>query len=356
MNILSSDDVLTKASAGERITDDEALVLFEQADLLALGEAADRARFRHHPEKIVTYIVDTNINYTNICVTLCKFCAFYRIPRHPEGYVLTKEQLAEKIESAVRQGGIQILLQGGHHPHLKIDWYEDMLRFIKDRFHIHIHGFSPPEINHFAKINKMSVRDVILRLRDAGLDTIPGGGAEILNERVREEISHLKCTSDEWLDVMREAHRLGMKTTATMMYGHVETLPERVEHFRRLRELQDETGGFTAFITWSFQAPNTEMEHVPQTGGVDYLRTLAVARLYLDNIPNMQSSWVTQGEKIGQLALRYGANDMGSTLFEENVVASAGAHFRMTEQKIRRLIEDWEYVPRRRNCSYEVVE
>lgn len=349
-------EIVTKAREGVRINDDDALALFDHDDILSLGEAADRARFRIHPQKIVTYIVDTNINYTNVCVTLCKFCAFYRLPKSSEGYVLTKEQLGQKIEETMKKGGIQILLQGGHHPHLKLDWYEDMLKFIKQNYKIHIHGFSPPEIQHFSKINKMAVKDVIVRLKAAGLDTIPGGGAEILSERVRHEVSPLKCGADEWLEVMREAHKLGMKTTATMMYGHVESFAERVEHLRRLRDLQDETGGFTAFIAWSFQPENTEMTEIHQTGGIDYLRTLAVARIYLDNIPNMQSSWVTQGEKIGQMALKYGANDMGSTLFEENVVSAAGAHYRMSESNIRRVIEDLGYIPKRRNCLYEILD
>ena len=353
--------IVEKSMGGERLTDREALALFEEASLPELGEGAHDARRRLHPGNVCTYIVDRNINYTNTCITYCKFCAFYRPPGHPEEYTLTKEAMGRKIEETKALGGVQILLQGGHHPYLKLDWYEDMLRFMKT-FDIHVHGFSPSEIQHFAVLNRMSVRDVIARLRAAGLDSIPGGGGEILVDRVREAISPLKIKSDAWLEVMEEAHGLGMKTTATMMYGHVETLAERVEHLRRLREQQDRSlargngGGYTAFICWSLQPDNTEMAGTPKTGGTEYLRTLAVSRMYLDNFPNLQSSWVTQGDKVGQLALLYGANDMGSTMLEENVVSQAGATFRMTEATIRRVIEDLGYAPRRRNMYYQVLE
>jgi cyclic dehypoxanthinyl futalosine synthase len=353
--------IVEKAKDGGRLNDAEALTLFEEASLPELGEGAHAIRWRLHPENVCTYIVDRNINYTNTCITYCKFCAFYRPPGHPEEYTLTHEALGLKIRETKALGGVQILLQGGHHPYLKLDWYEDMLRFMKS-FDIHVHGFSPSEIQNFATINKMSVRDVIERLRAAGLDSIPGGGGEILVDRVREAISPLKIKTDPWLDVMEQAHQIGMKTTATMMYGHVETYAERVEHLRRLREQQDRSlarrngGGYTAFICWSLQPDNTEMAGSPKTGGFEYLKTLAVSRMYLDNFPNLQSSWVTQGDKVGQLALLYGANDMGSTMLEENVVSQAGATFRMTEATIRRVIEDLGFEPRRRNMYYQLLE
>lgn len=353
--------MIAKARAGERIDDAEALLLFERATLPELGEGAHAVRMRLHPEPVCTYIVDRNINYTNTCITYCKFCAFYRPPGHPEEYTLSREALAQKIRETKALGGVQILLQGGHHPYLKLDWYEDVLRFMKS-FDIHVHGFSPPEIQHFATLNKMPVREVLVRLRAAGLDSIPGGGAEILVDRVRETISPLKIRSEAWLEVMEEAHALGMKTTCTMMYGHVETYADRVEHLRKLREQQDRAlargngGGYTAFICWSLQPDNTEMAGTPKSGGHEYLKTLAIARMYLDNIPNLQSSWVTQGEKIGQLALLFGANDMGSTMLEENVVSQAGATFRMTEAAIRRVIEDLGFLPRRRNMYYQILE
>jgi len=353
--------IVEESKAGGRLTDADALALFEEAALPELGEGAHAARVRLHPEDVCTYIVDRNINYTNTCITYCKFCAFYRPPGHPEEYTLSKEAMAQKIKETKALGGVQILLQGGHHPYLKLDWYEDMLRHMKS-FDIHVHGFSPSEIQHFATLNRLSVRDVLVKLRAAGLDSIPGGGGEILVDRVREEISPLKIKTDAWLEVMEEAHKIGMKTTATMMYGHVETYAERVEHLRRLREQQDRSlarkngGGYTAFICWSLQPDNTEMAGSKKTGGYEYLKTLAVSRMYLDNFPNLQSSWVTQGEKVGQMALLYGANDMGSTMLEENVVSQAGANFRMNEASIRRVIEDLGYRARRRNMYYELLE
>ncbi len=372
--------VVERVKSGERLSDADALALLERGKLPELGEGADAVRWRLHPEPVATYIVDRNINYTNTCITYCKFCAFYRPPGHPEEYTLTKEAMGAKIRELKAIGGIQVLLQGGHHPYLKIEWYEDMLRFMKS-LDIHIHGFSPSEITHIAQVSRLTLRETLERLRKAGLDTIPGGGAEILVDRVRREISPLKLMTDGWLDVMRQAHAIGMKTTATMMYGHVETYAERVEHLRRLRELQDESiargnggglaprspqeiqrhlqdggGGFTAFICWSLQPDNTEMAGTAKTGGHEYLKTLAVARMYLDNVPNLQSSWVTQGEKVGSMALAYGANDMGSTMLEENVVSQAGASFRMPEAEIRRCIEDFGLQPRRRDCYYNVIE
>jgi cyclic dehypoxanthinyl futalosine synthase len=353
-------EIIEKAKAGERLTDEDAILLFERAKLPELGEGADAVRWRLHPDPVVTYIVDRNVNYTNTCITYCKFCAFYRPPGHPEEYTLSKEAMAQKIRETQALGGVQILLQGGHHPYLKIEWYEDLMRFMKS-FGIHIHGFSPSEITHIAQLSKLTILETLERLRKAGLDTIPGGGAEILVDRVRREISPLKLMTDGWLEVMRQAHAIGMNTTATMMYGHVETAADRVEHFRRIREVQDESvgrkngGGFTAFICWSLQTDNTELAHLPKTGGHEYLKTLAIARMYLDNVPNIQSSWVTQGDKIGQMALLYGANDMGSTMLEENVVSQAGATFRMTEQTIRRVIEDLGLTPHRRDCYYRLI-
>jgi len=353
-------DVVERARSGSRLSAEDAVRLFRDGALPELGEGAHAVRMRLHPDDVCTYIVDRNINYTNSCITDCKFCAFYRPPGHPEEYTLTKEALGRKIRETKDLGGVQILLQGGHHPYLKLDFYEDMLRFMKS-FDIHVHGFSPSEIQHFATINKMSLRDVLVKLRAAGLDSIPGGGAEILVDRVRGIISPKKINSAQWLEVMEAAHELGMKTTATMMYGHVETLEERVEHLMRIREQQDRSlargngGGYTAFICWSLQPDNTELAGTTKTGGHEYLKTLAVARMVLDNVPNLQSSWVTQGEKVGQMALLYGANDMGSTMLEENVVSQAGATFRMTEDSIKRVIDDLGFQPRRRNMYYELL-
>ncbi len=353
--------LLAKAGAGGRLTGAEALALFEEGTLPGLGAAAHAVRRRLHPEPVVTYIVDRNVNYSNICVTGCSFCAFHRPPGHPEGYVLSREELAAKIRETKAVGGVQILLQGGNHPALGLDWYEDLLRFMKS-FGIHVHGFSPPEIRHLASLAGLPVREVLVRLRAAGLDSIPGGGAEILADRVRQRISPRKATADQWLEVMEEAHALGMKTTATLVFGHVETRADRVEHLLRLREQQDRSlarangGGYTAFICWSLQPGRTGLEGLRPAGAHEYLRTLAVARLVLDNFPSLQASWVTQGEKIAQLALLFGANDMGSTMLEENVVREAGAEFRMTEAQIRRVIEDLGFVPRRRNQAYELLE
>ena len=348
--------MLDKAVAGERLTPGEGLALLEKAELPALGRAADAVTRRLHPESYRTYNIDRNINYTNICVTGCHFCAFAHHARDPESYVLDEAQLFRKIEETIALGGNQILLQGGHHPKLPFSWYEQMLRGIKERFpQINIHGFSPPEIHHFSKLFRMPVREVLVRLKEAGLGSLPGGGAEILVDRVRQEISPAKTDTAQWLAVCRTWHELGGRGSATMMFGHVEQLAERIEHFDRLRSLQDETGGFTAFIAWAFQPGNTEMADLGKRGAVEYLRTLAVARLYLDNFPNLQSSWVTQGLQIGQLALRFGANDMGSLMIEENVVAAAGTAFRTSEEHLRRLITEAGYTPRQRNVFYQVV-
>ncbi|MEM9352473.1 MAG: cyclic dehypoxanthinyl futalosine synthase [Planctomycetota bacterium] len=348
---------LDKAVAGERITNAEALALLESNDLTALGRAADEVTRRLHPETYRTYNIDRNINYTNVCTAVCDFCAFYRGPKSDEGYVLDRGVLLEKIRETVELGGEQILLQGGLHPDFKLDWYEELLRDIKREFPgVNVHGFSPPEIYHFTKVNKMPARDVLARLRDAGLGSLPGGGAEILVDRVRAEITRGKVMTDDWLDMSRQWHLLGGRSTATMMFGHVETLEERVEHLDRLRQLQDETGGFTAFICWTFQPDNTDMADTPKAGGFEYLKTNAVARLYLDNFANIQSSWVTQGLKIGQMALLYGANDMGSLMIEENVVAEAGTVHHLTLDEIRGAISDLGYTPRQRNVFYELVE
>jgi cyclic dehypoxanthinyl futalosine synthase len=292
-----------------------------------------------------------------VCTAVCDFCAFYRTPKSEEGYVLSREEMHEKLRETVALGGNQILLQGGLHPHFKLDWYEEMLRDIKTNFpEINVHGFSPPEIYHFTKVNKLSLEEVLTRLKSAGLGSLPGGGAEILVDRVRKTITRGKVLTDDWLDVMRVWHRLGGKSSATMMFGHVETLDERIEHLDRLRQLQDETGGFTAFICWTFQPDHTDMSHIAPAGSFEYLRTQAVARLYLDNIPNIQSSWVTQGLKMGQLALLYGANDMGSLMIEENVVAEAGTVHYLTLDQIRSSISELGYEPRQRDVFYKLVD
>lgn len=352
-------ELLSAVARGEhRLDDAEALHLFEHAELPQLSAAAHAMRMRLHPQRRVTYIIDRNINYTNVCLAVCDFCAFFRNIKDPEGYVLSFEELGQKIQETKDLGGDQTLLQGGMHPKLKVEWYEEMLRFIKSEYGIHVHGFSAPEIHAFARINRMSYEELLGRLREAGLDSIPGGGAEILVDRVREELTRGKCTTEEWLEVHRVWHRMGGKSTATMMFGHVETLAERVEHFRRVRELQDETGGFTAFIDWTFQPENTKLgaeRNLREVGSWDYLRTTAIARLYLDNVPHIQSSWVTQGGRIGQVSLFYGCDDMGSIMIEENVVKAAGANFRMTEQTLRALVEEASFAPQRRNFFYDPV-
>jgi cyclic dehypoxanthinyl futalosine synthase len=349
--------LLEKAVAGERLTPAEGLELLQSHDLTALGAAADFVSRQKHPETYRTYNIDRNINYTNICTAVCDFCAFYRKPKSGEGYVLPREELLKKVEETVALGGEQILLQGGLHPEYKLDWYETMLQDIKRQFpQVNIHGFSPPEIYHFTKVNKLPLEEVLQRLKAAGMGSLPGGGAEILVDRVRDEITRGKVSSDNWLNVMRVWHQLGGHSSATMMFGHVETLQERIEHLERLRQLQDETGGFTAFICWTFQPENTEMQQIAPLGAFEYLRMLAVSRLYLDNVPNLQSSWVTQGLKIGQLALVYGANDMGSLMIEENVVAEAGTVHYLTLDQIRHAISELGYEPRQRNVHYELVD
>jgi cyclic dehypoxanthinyl futalosine synthase len=348
-------DIVNKIHLAERLKFDETLKLYEEADFYQLGQLAHGVRLQKHPEPVVSYVVDRNINYSNVCICGCRFCAFYRPPGHPEAYVLTREELARKIEETLDLGGTQILMQGGHHPDLPFAFYEDMLSFIKSRFPIHIHSFSPPEIVHFAKLEKTTPAEVVSRLRTAGLDSIPGGGAEILVDSVRKRVSPNKCSATEWLQVMEEAHLQGMRTTATMMFGHEEELRHRLEHLFALRDLQDRTGGFTAFIPWPFQPTNTAI-HRSSESPVAYLRLLALSRVVLDNFDNIQASWVTMGPKVAQVALYFGANDFGSTMIEENVVAAAGVHFRLSRKEICRLIHDAGFRPRQRTMTYQWVE
>ncbi len=332
----------------------QALDMFESSDLIGIGMEADAVRRRLHPHGIVSYIIDRNINYTNFCTEYCSFCAFYRPMGHKEGYILSKEMIFEKIQETIDLGGTGILMQGGLHPDLKIEWYEDLLRSIKKRFQIHNHCFSAPEITNIAAVSGLTLRDTIARLRDAGLDSIPGGGAEILDDDVRYRISRLKCSTRDWVDVHRTAHALGMRTTATMMFGCGETLEQRMNHLELVRQIQEDTGGFTAFIPWSFQRENTSLGRFvkEEATAVEYLTTLAVSRSYLDNIENIQSSWVTPGLKTCQVGLRFGGNDVGSIMIEENVVSAAGAHHRATEEELRRLIRDAGFIPKQRDTLY----
>jgi len=349
--------ILQKAVDGERLTYDEGVALMECRDLPALGRAADAVCRRLHPEPYRTYNIDRNINYTNICAAVCDFCAFYRKSNDADAYVLPREEIYKKIEETIALGGDQTLMQGGMHPSLKLEWYEDLLRDLKTRYpKFNLHAFSPPEIWHFHKINKLPLREVLRRLKDAGLGSLPGGGGEILVDRVRKAMTVNKCLTDEWLEVHRVWHELGGRSTCTMMFGHIETLAERIETLERLRQLQDETGGFTAFICWTFQPEHTAMADTPPAGAFEYLRTQAVARLYLDNIANIQASWVTQGLKIGQLAMFFGANDMGSLMIEENVVASAGTVHYLTLEQIKAAIREAGYIPRQRNVFYEYID
>jgi cyclic dehypoxanthinyl futalosine synthase len=352
MNTLS--EIIEKIQHRERVGIHEARILLKEADLLTLGTLANARRFDHHPQSVVTYVVDRNINYTNICVSGCRFCAFFRAPGQDGGYVITRQELADKIKETIDLGGTQILLQGGMHPELGLDFYENMLRFIKDNFDIHIHGFSPPEIHFMAEQFKLSVADIISRLKAAGLDSIPGGGAEILCDEIRSQVSPNKCSTDAWLSVMRQAHLAGMRSSATMMFGHLEQTVHVIEHLERIRRLQDETGGFTAFIPWTFQPANTRIQ-VEKKTGVEYLKVLALSRIFLDNVDNIQASWVTQGDKIAQTALFFGANDMGSTMIEENVVAAAGVDFMLPVTELQRLISTAGFTPRQRDCFYNLL-
>ncbi|MGI9953278.1 cyclic dehypoxanthinyl futalosine synthase [Moorellaceae bacterium AZ2] len=346
--------ITAKVRAGERLTPQEGLELLRSADLLLLGYLADTVRKRFHPENIVTFVIDRNINYTNICTCGCRFCAFYRPPGHPEGYVLTREEIFAKIEETIGVGGTQILMQGGLHPELSLSYFEDLFKSIKERYPVKLHSLSPVEIDYLAQRSGLSVEEVLRRLIASGLDSLPGGGAEILVDRVREVISPRKTKAGRWLEVMATAHRLGLKTTATMMFGSQETLADRIAHLEAIRSLQDETGGFTAFIPWTYQPGNTALGGTPPSA-LDYLRTLAVSRLYLDNIPNIQVSWVTQGPKVAQIALSFGANDFGSTMLEENVVRAAGAHHRCSQEEIIRVIKNAGFRPAQRDNVYNIL-
>lgn len=354
-------EVVEKILDGERINAADATALHAMP-LEELGALADFRRqqakskaYEGRGNEVVTYIVDRNVNYTNVCNVYCKFCAFYRTEKDEDHYVLSLEEIDEKLDELAAEGGVQVLLQGGHHPKLGIDFYLGMLSHIREKYpQINIHGFSPPEFNHFAGVFGLPLREVISRFHEAGLGSIPGGGGEILVDRVRNRIAPLKCNSDDWLEVMRIAHELGMRSSATMMFGHVETLDDRIEHLDRLRSTQDETGGFTAFICWTFQPENTRLKANTVTPA-EYLRMQAISRIYLDNFENVQSSWVTQGPKIGQIALKYGANDFGSVMMEENVVSSAGTTFRLNRRDIERLITEAGYEPHRRNTWYQLL-
>jgi len=347
-----------------RITKREGLKLLKETDLLGLGMMADRQRKRLHPEGLVTFVIDRNINYTNVCINRCKFCAFWRNKDDKDAYILSRRRLFQKIKETIKQGGTQILIQGGLHPDLDMDFYIDLLKSIKERFDIHIHGFSPPEIWYIAEKSGLSLRKTISILKEAGLDSIPGGGAEMLSDRIRARISPKKIGKNRWLKVMEEAHRLGMKTTATMMFGSIEEPEDIIEHLDSIRRLQDRTNGFTAFIPWSFQPGNTELseevrrstQNLYPATGVEYLRVLALSRIYLDNIPSIQASWVTQGLKMAQVALRFGANDFGSTMLEENVVAAAGVRYRVSVDDIINAIKGAGFKPAQRDMYYNVIK
>jgi cyclic dehypoxanthinyl futalosine synthase len=359
---LNRDWLAEKVLTGERISPDEGLELyrFPLEELGALANArrdlAKAESYDGRGREIVTYIIDRNINYTNVCNVYCKFCAFYRTERDEDHYVLSFDQIDQKLDELTAAGGVQILMQGGHHPKLPFAWYIDLLHHIRKKYpHINIHGFSPPEFQHFAETFRMPLREAILEFKKAGLGSIPGGGGEILIDRVRKKISPLKINSNQWLEVMQVAHELGLKSSATMMFGHVETIEDRIEHLQRIRDQQDRSGGFTAFICWTFQPQHTVLKVKQRTGVVEYLRTQALARIFLDNIDNVQSSWVTQGPGIGQVALKYGANDFGSVMMEENVVSSAGTTFRLNAIEIESLIRAAGYEPHRRNNWYQLL-
>ncbi len=348
--------IYRKILDGERIGLDEARLLYAEADFHDLGHLAHAVRLRKHPNPDVTYVVDRNINYSNICVCCCKFCAFYKGVDEDGGYVLSFAEIGEKIDETKALGGTQILMQGGHHPDLPLSWYENLLRYIKDNHPVHIHAFSPPEVVFWAEKEGVSVAEVIRRLRAAGLNSIPGGGAEILVDAVRSRVAPNKCPADQWLGVMEEAHRQGLRTTATMMFGHEETPEQRIEHMLAVRETQDRTGGFTAFIPWTFQPDHTALPHCRKLTSVEYLRTLALSRIVLDNVDNIQVSWVTMGPKIAQLGLHFGGNDFGSTMIEENVVKAAGVSFCLSRGEIHRLVKDAGFMPRQRTMDYTLLE
>jgi cyclic dehypoxanthinyl futalosine synthase len=332
----------------------EAIDLFRSDDLIGLGMAADAVRRKLHPEGVVSYIIDRNINYTNFCTEYCSFCAFYRPMGHKEGYILSNEEIYAKIQETIYLGGTGILMQGGLNPDLKIEWYENLLRGIKERFNIWCHCFSAPEITCIAEVSGLSIRETLIRLRAAGLDSLPGGGAEILDDDVRHRIARLKCGTQEWIDVHRTCHELGMRTTATMMFGTGETIEQRLNHLDVVRQIQEDTGGFTAFIPWAFQRELTSLGRFvkEEATSVEYLKMLAISRLYLENIQNIQSSWVTPGLKTCQIGLRFGGNDVGSIMIEENVVSAAGTHHKASEEELRRLIRDAGFVPKQRDSLY----
>ncbi len=349
----SLDTLLQRAADGERLSAAEGERLLSEASLFDLGLAADAVRSRKHPDGVVTYIVDRNVNYTNVCTTSCRFCAFYRPVGHREGYVLTRDELGKKLQEVVDAGGVQILLQGGLNPELRIGWYEDLFRWIKSEYRLGLHALSPEELIHIAQLESMSVRDVLQRLVASGLDSVPGGGAEILVDRVRRKIAKAKCTSEEWLSVMRTAHHLGLRSSATMMYGTVDSPRDRVLHLLKIRDLQDETRGFTAFFCWDFQHESGVHVEAGDGGTSLYLRTQAVARLMLDNVDHIGASWVTQGPDVGQVALRFGADDFGSVMFEENVVSSAGTTYCIDASEIERRIRTSGFRAARRNVKYD---
>ncbi|MBF0450918.1 MAG: dehypoxanthine futalosine cyclase [Candidatus Magnetomorum sp.] len=348
------DSIIDTVYQGNRIQADEAEILYHNAPLLTLANLADEIRHKKHPDPIVTFVVDRNINYTNICISRCKFCAFCRPSDHPEAYVLSTEDLDQKIQETIDLGGTQLLLQGGLHPDLSFSYYLELMDHIKKTFDIHIHGFSPPEIEHISRIAGLTFRETIKRLKQAGLDSMPGGGAEILVDAVRCHISPNKSDTNTWLSIMKTAHEEGLPSSATMMFGHIETPQQMISHMIRIRELQDQTHGFTAFIPWTFQPQNTHI-HVRKATAWQYLRVLALSRIVLDNVPNIQASWVTQGDKIGQLALTFGANDLGSTMIEENVVSATGVHFRLSKQDMIRLIQTAGFEAAQRNCTYDIL-
>jgi cyclic dehypoxanthinyl futalosine synthase len=350
--------ILDRVLAGERMTAEECATLLRSHDIARLGLAADEVRRRKHADGVVTYIIDRNINYTNVCNVVCTFCAFYRRPGKPDTYVQTFEQICERIDETIALGGTGVLMQGGLHPDFGIEWYEDLLRRLHARYpDFQLHCFSPPEIHNIHLISKLSYEEIMSRLKDAGLYSMPGGGAEILDDEVRKRVS-TKCTTEEWLDVMRATHKAGLRSTATMMFGIGDSTEHQVRHLQRIRDLQDETGGFTAFISWTFQRENTALGRriKEEPTGLEYLRMLAVSRLFLDNIENIQASWLTQGLRLGQVSLRFGANDMGSIMIEENVVSAAGAHFRADEKTLRQLIRAAGFRPQQRDILYRHVD
>src|SRR5919206_211740 len=349
--------ILDRVLAGGRMTAEECASLLKSYDIARMGAAADEVRRRKHPSGVVTYIIDRNINYTNVCNVVCTFCAFYRRPGKPDTYVTTLEQICKKIDETIALGGTGVLMQGGLHPDFQLEWYEELLRELHARYpEFQLHCFSPPEIHNIHLISGLSYEEILRRLKEAGLYSMPGGGGEILDDEVRKRVS-TKCTTDEWLSVMRAAHRVGLRTTATMMFGIGDSTVHRVRHLQRIRDLQDETGGFTAFIPWTFQRENTALGRriKDEPTGVDYLKMLAVSRLFLDNIENFQSSWLTQGLRLGQVALRFGANDMGSIMIEENVVSAAGAHNRADEKMLQFLIREAGFIPQQRDILYKHV-